>query len=147
MLPAETDSSVSWPAAARPSGRALTHPELAARVAANLRRVVRTLEESTRVISLSLRNRELRQRERFPNVPHRPPDAVVWSSPGLDIVCRLIARTTFAHEVELIVDGHVRVTRVFNDPVEAADEASRLRRLFLDTDQRFTSRCRERPGA
>jgi hypothetical protein len=125
----------------------MTDPPLAARVADNLRRVVRTLEESTRLISLSIRNRERRLRERSPNMAHRSADAVVWSSPSQDLVCRLIARTTFAHEVELIVDGQVRVTRVFNDPVEAADEASRLRRLFLDTDQRFTSRCRERPGA
>ena len=147
MLPVDTDAFASSPTAAPTSARALTHLRLAARVAANVRRVARTLEESTRVISLSIRNRELRQRQRFPNMPHRSPDAVVWSTPSQDIVCRLVARTTFAHEVELIVDGHVRVMRVFNDPVEAADEASRLRRLFLDADQRLTESHRERPGA
>ena len=107
---------------------------LAVRTSENLRRVIRAIEESTRVVSESMRLRDRRQRQRTPTVPH--PDVFpVWSSPERGLACRLIARTASIHEVELTMKGAVIAVRVFNDPVEAADEASRLRRLLLETDE------------
>ena len=67
----------------------------------------------------------------------RDPAHIVWASPDDTIVCRLIARGRALHEVEVTVREEVAVIRVFHDPVEAADECSTLRKLFLDTDARF----------
>ena len=97
------------------------------RVAQNMRRMISAVEASERVISESKRHRE-RRRARL---SHHAADTEAWSTPDRSIVCRVVARAPFIHEVELTVNGTI-TTRVFDDPVEAADDASRLRRTFLD---------------
>jgi len=89
------------------------------------------VETSTQLVCESIRRREQRQRERPPNGPCRT-DAVVWADTGDTIVCRVTPRAASLHAVEVIVNGRVIVARAFDDPVEAADEAARLRRHFLD---------------
>ena len=102
-------------------------PSLSIRIAHNMRRMISAVEVSERVISDAKRHGE----RRLARLPRRTPDTEVWRTPDGTIVCRLVARTPFIHEVELSVNGQI-TARVFDDPVEAADEASRLRQVFLD---------------
>jgi ketosteroid isomerase-like protein len=57
----------------------------------------------------------------------------VWSSPDGRIVCAVIPYSSSLHELTLIRDGQLASAKAFVDPVEATDEAERLRHLFLQT--------------
>ena len=116
-------------------------PSLAEQVANSWRRLVRTVEESMRLIAEPMRLGARRPAERSPSSVDEPPPPpvpanIMWSNADGTTVCRVIMRTPFVHDVEVAIQGNVVDRFVFQDPVEAAEEACRLRQLFLEPDGR-----------
>jgi len=134
-----------------------TVTKLADRVSATLSRVVRAWDRAWQLISESrhLRQtsadlrRDKPQLETFgavistdpsgPNssgAPHVDPrksldDCVIWKSDDGAIVCCVIPHVSDNHEVTITVHGRMLNAFNFADPVEATDEAERLRKLFI----------------
>lgn len=55
---------------------------------------------------------------------------LVWMTDDDSTKCFVIPHAADEHEVVMTVDGQIRWSRTFFDPVEATDERLRLRRLF-----------------
>ena len=55
----------------------------------------------------------------------------VWASDDGTITCSVIPHAAALHEVAVLHLGHVEYCRGFHDPVEASDEAVRLRQVLL----------------
>jgi hypothetical protein len=101
-----------------------------------LRRTVEALQQSAQLIAESRRVRTASEELRSARVPASDTDAAtrqaIWASPDKLISCAVIAYTPTSHEVVVNMAGQVVASKVFLDPVEATDEAERLRHLFLD---------------
>src|SRR5262249_7754126 len=100
-----------------------------------LQRSAHLVAESRRIQSVSGELITARGVDPDPNAPGEHCQTV-WSSEDGLISCSVVARTASAHEVAVTMAGQVVASRVFMDPVEATDEAERLRHLFLDPVRR-----------
>jgi hypothetical protein len=103
-----------------------------ARMPYTLNRLTRAWQ---RARDLTGRSRELRRaaqaiRERSLLGPQST-QHVVWTSPDERIRCHVIPHRPDEHQVTVTVDGEVIFSQSFADPVEAAEDSQRLRRVFL----------------
>jgi hypothetical protein len=100
---------------------------LADRLGATLCRLTHAMEQSAALVAESRRLRDL----------HRggisaPPEYVVWTNAEAETVCTITAYSPSIHAVRVAIHGATVSSQTFIDPVEAAEETERLRRIYVE---------------
>lgn len=108
-----------------------TWAALSKRVSVTLSRLVRAHEHTQELVGISTSLLRDARRIRSKSPTQTNTADIAWSSGDGLTQCRVVAHARDQHEVTVTVRGDTLVSRIFADPVEATDEAERLRHAFI----------------
>ena len=114
---------MTTPAGVRNRTRALCDRALRA-----IQRSLRLYEESQRTLN------EIQQRRVDARASARPRGRVVWATSDGLITCAITVRSADCHELSIAAADSVMFRQTYWDPVDASDEAERLRSLYVSPE-------------